>query len=175
MAQVSNPPATGALPLTTPMFDGPGAQSLGRLTRPWLSWWQSLVRIQSNELLTAYGDPLILTTSFEYIDNAFVQLDRDGTWLITGVFDFLATSGCGICEGQLEFNGTEFNGLTPPATGDYAVLSPAAGTSLEATVSTVWKVENAGLQYAKLLARKTSNGGSASINKATKLFALFVG
>lgn len=150
--------------------------ALGELSRVWIAFWQGLAARPVARLLSANGDPLVLTTGFQYIDNAFVLLDRQGLWLITGIFDFLALDGCGVCQGQLEFNGVEFNGLMPPAIDDYAVLSPAVGVSLQATIAMGWAVPNVGRSYAKLLARKTAAGGGGSaINKNTKLFAQFIG
>ena len=127
---------------------------------------QSLI---SDDVLIAQANvPLALTTAAQIIPNAFVLLNKQGTWLILGIFDFVCDNTSGSCQGTLEFNGLPFNPT------DFAILSTSVGV-IEGTIIKVWQIQNTGNSYAKLTANKSVNAGVSFAETRTQIVAIFVG
>ena len=127
---------------------------------------QSLI---SDDILIAQASaPLALTTIAQLVPGVFILLNKRGTWLIFGIFDFACDNASGSCQGTLEFNGLPFDPL------DFAILSTSVGV-IEGTVIKVWQVQNTGNSYAKLTANKSVNAGASFTETRTQIVAIFVG
>ena len=92
------------------------------------------------------------------ITGATVTLDKNGTWVVVGIFEFIHSGTDGTQRGYLDYNGAT-------QTGNASHLGSA--TAEKATVAQVWFLTVTGQpKVAKLRADKSS-GASSSTCEAT--------
>ena len=118
----------------------------------------SLAADANTHKTAAASAQLTLSTTVTDITGATVTLDKNGTWVVVGIFEFIHSGTDGTQRGYLDYNGAT-------QTGNSSHLGSA--TAEKATVAQVWFLTVTGQpKVAKLRADKSS-GASSSTCEAT--------